>query len=228
MSSTIVKICGLSTSDTLDAALDAGADMVGFVCFPKSPRYVDLSAMIALAEQARGRAEIVVLAVNATDADLRALNEAVKPDWWQLHGSEDTDRIRAVQSRFGRPVMKAVGVGNLDDVSAANAFDKVADRLLLDAKPPKDATRPGGLGTSFDWSLLDTFDRQQPFMLSGGLSPTTVGAAIQATGADGVDVSSGVERAPGIKDADLIRQFIAAAKVGAAPASPVSKIRTNA
>ena len=228
MSSTTVKICGLSTPDTLDAALDAGAEMVGFVCFPKSPRHIDLSTMIALAEQARGRADIVVLTVNATDADLRTLNEAVKPDWWQLHGSEDADRIRAVQSRFGRPVMKAVGVGCADDVSAANALGQVADRLLLDAKPPKDATRPGGLGTPFDWSLLDALDRQRPFMLSGGLSPATVGDAIEATGADGVDVSSGVESAPGIKDVDLIRQFIAAAKTGATPASPVSKIRTNA
>lgn len=228
MSSTTVKICGLSTSETLDAALDAGADMVGFVSFSRSPRHLELSAMAELADQTRGRAEIVVLTVNATDTLLGALSEAVKPDWWQLHGSEDADHIKAVQSQFGRPVMKAVGVGNADDVAAASAFGKVADQLLLDAKPPKDATRPGGLGASFDWSLLDALDRQKPFMLSGGLSPANVGEAIAATGAHGVDVSSGVESKPGVKDVDLIQQFIATAKASAMSASTVSKMRTNA
>lgn len=224
MSSIDVKICGLSEPETLEAALGAGADMIGFVSFAKSPRHVDLSAMETLANQARGRAQIVVLTVNATDADLRAINEVVKPDWWQLHGSEDVDRIQAVRNQFGRPVMKAVGVGSANDVSHANAIFGVADKLLLDAKPPKDATRPGGLGAIFDWSLLDTLDRSQPFMLSGGLSPSTVIEAIQATGTQGVDVSSGVESAPGRKDARLIEQFIEAAK----SASLNSKIRTSA
>lgn len=224
MSSIDVKICGLSEPETLEAALGAGADMIGFVSFAKSPRHVDLSAMETLANQARGRAQIVVLTVNTTDADLRAIVEVVKPDWWQLHGHEDADRIQAVRDQFGRPVMKAVGVGSASDVSHANAIFGVADKLLLDAKPPKDATRPGGLGAIFDWSLLDTLDRSQPFMLSGGLSPSTVVEAIQATGTQGVDVSSGVESAPGRKDARLIEQFIEAAK----SASLNSKIRTSA
>ncbi|MFN3171012.1 MAG: phosphoribosylanthranilate isomerase [Hyphomicrobiales bacterium] len=224
MSSIDVKICGLSEPETLEAALGAGADMIGFVSFAKSPRHVDLSAMETLAKQARGRAQIVILTVNATDADLTALNEVVKPHWWQLHGREDADRIQAVRNQFGRPVMKAVGVGSAEDVALANSLVHVADRLLLDAKPPKDATRPGGLGTVFDWSLLDTLDRSQPFMLSGGLDPSTVVEAIQATGTQGVDVSSGVESAPGRKDARLIEQFIEAAK----SASLHSKIRTSA
>lgn len=224
MSSIDVKICGLSEPETLEAALGAGADMIGFVSFAKSPRYVDLSAMETLANQARGRAQIVVLTVNATDADLRAIDEVVKPDWWQLHGHEDADRIQAVRDQFGRPVMKAVGVGSANDVFHANAIFGVADKLLLDAKPPKDATRPGGLGAIFDWSLLDTLDRSQPFMLSGGLSPSTVVEAIQATGTQGVDVSSGVESTPGRKDARLIEQFIEAAK----SASLNSKTRTSA
>lgn len=202
----------------------AGADMIGFVSFAKSPRHVDVSAMAALADQARGRAAVVVLTVNATNDQLKALNDAVKPDWWQLHGHEDVDRIKAVQAMFGRPVMKALGIASAQDVNHANSFTGVSDKLLLDAKPPKDATRPGGLGTVFDWSLLDSLQAGQPFMLSGGLNPSNVAEAILATGASGVDVSSGVERAPGIKDASLIKQFIVAAKA----VSPASKIRTSA
>jgi phosphoribosylanthranilate isomerase len=224
MPSVDVKICGLSEPETLETALAAGADMVGFVNFQRSPRHVELSQMETLANMARGRAQIVILTVNATDAHLGALNEVVKPDWWQLHGSEDAARVQAIRTQFGRPVMKAVGIGSAEDVVSANAFVGVADRLLLDAKPPKDATRPGGLGVTFDWALLDAVDRSQPFMLSGGLTPATVGHAITATGANGVDVSSGVESAPGHKDAALIEQFIAAAKA----ALPQSMMRTSA
>lgn len=179
--------------------------------------------MESLATMARGRAQIVILTVNATDAHLGALNEVVKPDWWQLHGSEEAARVEAIRTQFGRPVMKAVGIGSAEDVVSANTFVGVADRLLLDAKPPKDATRPGGLGVTFDWALLDSVDRSQPFMLSGGLTPATVGDAIKATGASGVDVSSGVESAPGHKDA-AIEQFIAAAKA----ATPDLTMRTSA
>lgn len=224
MPSVDVKICGLSEPETLETALAAGADMVGFVNFQRSPRHVELSQMETLANLARGRAQIVILTVNATDAHLGALNEVVKPDWWQLHGSEAAARVQAIRTQFGRPVMKAVGIGSAEDVVSANVFVGVADRLLLDAKPPKDATRPGGLGVTFDWALLDAVDRSQPFMLSGGLTPTTVGHAITATGANGVDVSSGVESAPGLKDAALIEQFIAAAKA----ALPQSMMRTSA
>ncbi|MEQ8656444.1 MAG: phosphoribosylanthranilate isomerase [Hyphomicrobiales bacterium] len=219
MSTVDVKICGLSEPQTLEAALGAGADMIGFVNFQKSPRHAELSMMEALAKQARGRAQIVILTVNATDAHFDTLNEVVKPDWWQLHGTEDADRIKAVQNQFGLPVIKALGVGSAEDVTQANALVGIPDRLLLDAKPPKDATRPGGLGAVFDWSLLDTLDRSQPFMLSGGLTPSNVGAAIVATGAPSVDVSSGVESAPGLKDAALIEQFVAAAKAASEDAN---------
>jgi phosphoribosylanthranilate isomerase len=224
MTSLCIKICGLSDAATLETALEAGADMVGFVNFPKSPRHVALDKMAALADQARGRAQIVVLSVNAEDGELDALNAAVRPDWWQLHGAEDAARVQAVQARFGRPVMKALGVGTREDVVAAQAFFGVADRVLLDAKPPKDATRPGGLGQAFDWSLLDALEPDKSFMLSGGLTPDNVAQAVEATGAQGVDVSSGVESAPGQKDAALIKTFVAAARAASTP----SKIRTSA
>lgn len=223
MSTVVVKICGLSEPETLEAALGAGADMIGLVSFQKSPRHVELSTMGALANQARGRAEIVVLTVDATDAHLSALDDAVKPDWWQLHGREDESRVKSVRAKFGQPVMKALGIGSAEDTISANGFVGIADRILLDAKPPKDATRPGGLGAVFDWSLLDALDRSQPFMLSGGLNPSNVGDAIVATSAPGVDVSSGVESAPGRKDAAMIEQFIHAAKAASTP-----KIRSSA
>lgn len=209
MSDICIKICGLSKPDTLEAALAAGADMIGLVSFPKSPRHVDLDAMTQLAEQARGRAQIVILTVNADDELLASLNNAVHPDWWQFHGREDMTRIETVQARFGRPVMKAVGVGSPEDVAIANQFANVADRLLLDAKPPKTATRPGGLGEVFDWTILQSLDPNVAFMLSGGLNPTNVADALASTHAGGVDVSSGVESAPGVKDKVLIEAFIA-------------------
>jgi phosphoribosylanthranilate isomerase len=209
MSDICIKICGLSEPDTLEAALTAGADMIGLVSFPKSPRHVDVDAMAQLAEQARGRAQIVILTVNADDALLAALNKKIHPDWWQFHGQEDTARIETVQARFGRPVMKAVGVGSREDAALANRFAMVADRLLLDAKPPKDATRPGGLGEVFDWTILQSLDPSVAFMLSGGLTPANVADALAQTHASGVDVSSGVESAPGVKDKALIEAFIA-------------------
>lgn len=212
MSDVSIKICGLSEPETLEAALVAGADMIGFVSFPKSPRHVDVDAMAQLAEQARGRAQIVILTVNADDQLLATLNNAVHPDWWQFHGREDAVRIETVRARFGRPVMKAVGVATAEDVAIANQFGQTADRLLLDAKPPKSATRPGGLGEVFDWTVLRALDRSVPFMLSGGLTPANVADALAATKASGVDVSSGVENAPGVKDNALIEAFIANAR----------------
>lgn len=212
MSDVCIKICGLSEPETLESALTAGADMIGLVSFPKSPRHVDVEAMAQLAEQARGRAQIVILTVNADDELLATLNKAVHPDWWQFHGREDAARIESVRSRFGRPVMKAVGVGSAEDVAIANQFAQVADRLLLDAKPPKTATRPGGLGEVFDWAILHSLDRSAAFMLSGGLTPANVADALASTRAGGVDVSSGVESAPGVKDKALIEAFIANAR----------------
>lgn len=205
-----LKICGLSTPESIDWAIESGADAVGFVHFPKSPRHVALEALPALAEHARGRAAIVLLTVDADDALLDALVEAARPDVLQLHGRESPERTAAVRERTGLLVMKALGIGTAGDVAAARAYEAAADALLLDAKPPKDATRPGGLGAVFDWSLVEDAAFRIPVLLSGGLTPTNVGEAIARIRPDGVDVSSGVERAPGIKDEHLIRAFAAA------------------
>jgi phosphoribosylanthranilate isomerase len=212
MPSTLVKICGLSTEATLAAALDSGADLVGFVFFPKSPRHVSLALARNLAAQARGRAEITALTVDADDAGFDAIIAAVEPDWLQLHGGEHPGRVRAIRRRTGRRVMKAVGVATAADLASVEAYAEAADMILFDAKPPKHAALPGGNGVSFDWSLLSGLDLRVPFMLSGGLTISTVENAIRTTGAPGVDVSSGVEREPGIKDAAKIHAFVEAAR----------------
>jgi phosphoribosylanthranilate isomerase len=208
----LIKICGLSTAETLDAALAAGADMVGFVFFPKSPRYLTIDRARELVDRVEGRAAVVALAVDMDDAGLGAIVEQVAPDWLQLHGTEAIDRVAEVRRKFGREVMKAVGVSTAADLAAARSYAAVADAILLDAKPPAGATRPGGLGLSFDWSIAAGFDLDVPWLLSGGLRPGNVAAALRVSGASGVDVSSGVETAPGVKSPDLIRAFIANAR----------------
>lgn len=210
--SLIIKICGLSTEDTIGAAVAAGADMVGFVFFAKSPRHVTIERAAALADRARGRAEIVALTVDMDDPGLSAIVDRVRPDWLQLHGAEPPQRVATLQKQLKPRVMKAIGVREAGDLAVARSYLGAADRLLLDARPPKDADRPGGNGAPFDWRLLDGFAPGIPWLLSGGLDPTSVGEAIRATGAPGVDVSSGVESAPGEKDPDLIRAFVAAAR----------------
>ena len=207
-----VKICGLSTALTLDAALDAGADMVGFVFFSKSPRHIDWATARALGRQARGRATIVALSVDADDDTLKRIVEALSPDLMQLHGSETPTRVKEISELFARPTMKAIGVATRGDLAAAQAYEGVADHLLIDAKPPKGAALPGGNGRPFDWSLTREFRPSVPWLLSGGLDPDTVEAAIALSGARGVDVSSGVESAPGVKDPAKIRAFVAAAR----------------
>jgi phosphoribosylanthranilate isomerase len=212
----IVKICGLSTRPTLAAALEAGADMVGFVFFPPSPRVVTAELAAELASEARGRAEIASLTVDADDETIGKIVETVNPDWLQLHGKETPERVAEIAARFGRKVMKAIGVSTTADLARAGDYAAVADRLLLDAKAPKGAVLPGGNGATFDWTILSGFRSPLPYLLSGGLNPGNVGAAIAATGAPGVDVSSGVETAPGKKDADLIRAFVRNARRAAA------------
>ena len=207
-----VKICGLSTGLTLDAALDAGADMVGFVFFSKSPRHIDWATGRALGRQARGRATIAALSVDADDDTLKRIVEALSPDLMQLHGSETPARVKEIRELFGRPTMKAIGVATHGDLAAAQTYEGVADHLLIDAKPPKGAVLPGGNGRPFDWSLTREFRPSVPWLLSGGLDPDTVEAAIALSGARGVDVSSGVESAPGVKDPGRIRTFVAAAR----------------
>jgi phosphoribosylanthranilate isomerase len=208
----LIKICGLRTPEALDVSLHAGADMVGFVFFPPSPRHVDFATASTLRERVKGRALKVALSVDADDALLAASIEALRPDLLQLHGRETPKRVLAVRAKFRLPVMKAIAVAGRDDLDCVPDYAEVADRLMFDAHPPLDATRPGGLGKAFDWRLLKNLDPRVPFMLSGGLRPDNVAEAIAITRAGGVDVSSGVERAPGEKDADRIRAFIRAAR----------------
>jgi phosphoribosylanthranilate isomerase len=207
-----VKICGLSTGLTLDAALDAGADMVGFVFFPKSPRHVDWATARALKSQVQGRAKTVALSVDADDDTLKRILDALSPDLMQLHGSETPARVKEISERFARPTMKAIGVATRADLAAAEAYEGVADLLLIDAKPPKGAALPGGNGRPFDWDLTRNVRPSIPWLLSGGLDPDSVAAAIARSSARGVDVSSGVESAPGVKDPARIRAFVAAAR----------------
>ncbi|MBN9006166.1 MAG: phosphoribosylanthranilate isomerase [Rhizobiales bacterium] len=210
--SLIVKICGLSTPATLDVALEAGADMVGFVFFPPSPRHLDLSLARELGARVKGRAGKVALTVDADDATLGNIVETLRPDLLQLHGKETVARIRDIKQKFGLPVMKAMGVETAADLASLPGYATVADRILFDARAPKEATRPGGLGMPFDWHLLENLALGIPFMLSGGLSAANIQDAVRITRAGGVDVSSGVESAPGVKDADLIRDFVRAAR----------------
>ena len=211
-----VKICGLKSADTLEAALVAGADMVGFVFFPPSPRHLGLEGARVLGEQVSARARKVALTVDADDQLLSQIVGVLRPDMLQLHGKESPERVAVVRSRFGLPVMKAVPVASRGDLGAVRKYARVADRLIFDARAPQEATRPGGLGKPFDWTLLAGLDTNVPFMLSGGLDASNVAEAISVTKAPGVDVSSGVEREPGVKDANKIREFIAAARAAAA------------
>jgi phosphoribosylanthranilate isomerase len=210
--SLLVKICGLRTPDALDVALDAGADMVGFVFFPPSPRHVGYEAARLLGARVQGRAKKVALSVDANDTELGQVIEALKPDLLQLHGKETTERVVAIKSRFHLPVMKALPIESKSDLSPIHLYEKVVDRILFDARAPREATRPGGLGKTFDWRLLQSLDLAVPFMLSGGLDAGNVAEAVRVTRAPSVDVSSGVERVPGEKDPDRIRAFVRAAR----------------
>jgi phosphoribosylanthranilate isomerase len=221
----LVKICGLKTLDALDAALEAGADMVGFVFFPPSPRNLGVEAVRALGERVNGRAKKVALSVDATDGELDRVVEALKPDMLQLHGKETPERIAAVRSRFRLPVMKALPIEQKSDLAPIRIYEKVADWLLFDGRAPREATRPGGLGKTFDWTVLQNLDLKIPFMLSGGLDASNVAEALRITRAPAVDVSSGVERAPGEKDPDKIRAFVRAAR--GLPAQPETPAKSG-
>ena len=207
-----IKICGLSTAETLETALLAGADMVGFVFFPPSPRNIAPATAQALAGIVRNRAAKVALSVDAGDDFLEAVVAALKPDLLQLHGRESPERVAAIRARFGLPVMKAIGVSTAADFAPLAAYEQIADRILFDAKPPKDATRPGGNGAAFDWTLLRDRPIHRPWMLSGGLTLANVAEAVLATGAPGIDISSGVEVRPGVKDPAMIEAFIRQAR----------------
>jgi phosphoribosylanthranilate isomerase len=224
----LVKICGLSTPETLDVALDAGADLVGFVFFKPSPRHLAFETAHMLGGRVRGRARKVALSVDADDAWLAASIAALKPDLLQLHGKEPPARVAAIKQKFGLPVMKAIAVEEAADLAAVASYVGIADRLLFDARAHRAATRPGGLGKSFDWQLLENLEPGAPFMLSGGLDADNVSEALRITRAGAVDVSSGVERALGVKDPDKIRAFIAAAREAARSLAAPKAITSSA
>jgi len=207
-----VKICGLTRATDVAAAVEAGAAYLGFNFFPKSPRYITLPAAAALALNVPEGVAKVALSVDADDAFLDALTAAVPLDMLQLHGRETAARVSHVKARYGLPVMKVVGVASADDLPLLEIYGRVADQLLVDAKPPPDADRPGGNALAFDWNLIAGRRWPVPWMLAGGLTPDNVAQAIVLTGARQVDVASGVECAPGLKDVGLIRRFIRAAK----------------
>jgi len=209
---TKVKICGLKTEAALEAAITGGADYVGLVFFPPSPRNVTPEAAKALAAKARGRAQIVALMVDPDDALIDTVVAVVAPDLIQLHGDETPERTAEIQRRWGTSVMKAITVETAGDAGAALAYRHTADLILFDARAPADSTRPGGNGAPFDWRALSGIKEQVRYVLSGGLTPDNVAAAIRVTGAGIVDVSSGVESRPGEKDPELIRRFIRAAR----------------
>jgi phosphoribosylanthranilate isomerase len=211
---TKVKICGLKTEAALEAALAGGADYVGLVFFPPSPRNVTPAAAKELAAKARGRARVVALMVDPDDALIDTVMASADPDLIQLHGEETPARVGEIRRRWGRPVMKAIKVETAADARAARAYQGAADLILFDARAPAESTRPGGNGAPFDWRALAGVGDKGGFVLSGGLTPDNVAEAIRVTGAGIVDVSSGVERRPGEKDPDLIRRFLDAAKKG--------------
>ena len=208
-----VKICGVRTPAVIEAAAEAGADFVGLVLFPRSPRHVEVEAARVLAAIAKGRLGTVAVLVDPDDALIDEVVERVRPDLLQLHGTETPERVAVIKARSGLPVMKAIAVAGAGDVAKADAYTGSADYVLFDAKAPAGAMLPGGNGVVFDWRASQT--AKAPFALSGGLTPDTVGEAILLTGAALVDVSSGVERAPGEKDLALVRRFIQAAKAAA-------------
>lgn len=205
-----VKICGLKTGEAMAAALDHGASHVGLIFFEKSPRHVTLQQASELRAMARDRAQVVAVTVNAEDATLAEIVRVVKPDMLQLHGSETTAHVRGLKRKFGLPVMKALAIRDAHDLDQVERYMNVADRLLFDAKAPKNAAVPGGRGVSFDWTLLSEIDPSIDYVLSGGLNALNIARALSIARPGGIDVSSGVETAPGEKSPQLIADFFEA------------------
>ncbi len=210
-----IKICGLSTAEAVSAALAGGASHVGFIFFDKSPRHVDPGTAGGLRRAARGRASAVAVTVDADDATLDAIVAAMEPDMLQLHGRETPERVAAVRAQHGLPVMKAFSVSASADLDPVKAYRGIADRFLFDAKPPKGSTLPGGNGVAFDWRVLAGLDPSVDYMLSGGLNKANIGEALRLLSPPGIDVSSGVESAPGQKDVALIEAFLEAVSANA-------------
>jgi phosphoribosylanthranilate isomerase len=207
-----IKICGLKTAEAVDAALDGGASHLGFNFFSKSPRYIAPEEAGDLRLAARGRAEAVAIIVDADNALLDEIVMAMAPDMLQLHGRETPERVAAIRERYSLPVMKALAISEAADLDRAKLYADVADRLLFDAKPPKGSELPGGNGVAFDWQLLAALDADIDYMLSGGLNATNIGDALRLANPPGIDISSGVESAPGVKDTGLIESFFRAVR----------------
>jgi len=207
-----IKICGLKTDGALAAALAGGASHVGFIFFAKSPRYVDPLEAGRLRQAATGKAQAVAVTVDASDAFLDEIVAKMHPDMLQMHGSETPERVAQVKARYGLPVMKALSVSEAADLERIKLFIGIADRFLFDAKPPKDSELPGGNGIAFDWHILAGLDASVDYMLSGGLNAANIGDALRLANPPGIDISSGVESAPGVKDPALIEQFFRAVR----------------
>jgi phosphoribosylanthranilate isomerase len=211
----IVKICGIKDLAAMDAALEAGADMVGLVFFPASPRNVTPDEAAKLAAHARGKAKVVALSVDADERLIDTIEASIAPDLHQLHGAETPAAVTALREKTKKPVMKALAIAASADLAPLASYEATADWILFDAKAPKEATRPGGHGQTFDWSLLQNINHIKPVMLSGGINPANVAQAVRTVRPDAVDVSSGVESAPGIKDREKIFAFVRAAREAA-------------
>jgi phosphoribosylanthranilate isomerase len=217
-----VKICGITSTGAIDAAVAAGAAYGGLVFHPNSPRNVGFEQARSLADHMRGRLKIVTLISDMEDAQIERLVATVRPDFLQLHGGESARRAAYIRGKFGVPVIKALPVAEASDLAAAAEYENAVDMLMFDARPPKGAERGGGHGQAFDWKILGGRSFSKPWFLAGGLNPDNVARAIELSGAKLVDVSSGVESAPGVKDAARIRDFIIAAK------NPASLSKQNA
>ncbi|MGI9351537.1 MAG: phosphoribosylanthranilate isomerase [Rhizobiaceae bacterium] len=204
----IIKICGLSTPEAVDAAIAGGATHMGLIFFEKSPRHVTVYSAAKLSRHAGNRIVKVAVSVDADDTYLDQIVEAVKPDLLQFHGHETPDRLREIKSRYGIPVMKAIAVREADDIEQAKGYIDIADMFLFDAKAPEGSEVPGGNGIAFDWTIMDQWVSDVPYMLSGGLNAGNVHEALKLSGADAIDISSGVETVPGRKDPKLIREFL--------------------
>ena len=205
-----IKICGLSTNDSIDAVVAGGASHIGMIFFAKSPRHVGLEQARSLSEHAGNRIEKVAVSVNADDSYLDQIYEAVNPDMLQLHGSESAERVEELKKRYGLPVMKAIPISSPSDFEKMTPYLGFADMFLFDAKPPEGSDLPGGNGVAFDWEIMDALPKDVPYLLSGGLDASNVCQALERSGANAVDISSGVESSPGVKDIKLIKEFLAA------------------
>ncbi|WP_159952821.1 phosphoribosylanthranilate isomerase [Rhizobium sp. 18065] len=205
-----IKICGLKTPEAVDRAVERGATHIGFIFFAKSPRNIEPDIAGTLADRVRGRAKIVAVTVDADADDLDEIIALLRPDILQFHGHESPDRLLTVKAMTGLPIMKAFSIREPDDLKRIEPYIGIADRFLFDAKPPVGSDLPGGNGVTFDWRLLSSLDESVNYMLSGGLNKDNIADALRETGARGIDVSSGVESAPGVKDLQMMDEFFAA------------------